>query len=57
MSKRYRPSAERQVECSKWVKKNGQWRHETEGVSEVEFCHRATREKPGFHKGARVRAP
>ena len=58
MSKRYRPSAERQVECAKWVKKpSGQWRHEIEGVSEVEFCHRATREKPGFHKGARVRRP
>lgn len=53
---RYRPSAERQVEDARWVRdKRRQWRHKAEMVSEVEFCHRATREEPGFHKGARIR--
>lgn len=53
---RYRPSAERKLLDSRWVKnKRGQWRHETEEVSEVAFCHNATREQPGFHKGARTR--
>jgi hypothetical protein len=53
----FRPSAERKVPDARWTRNHrGQWRHETEEVSEVEFCHRATRERSGFHKGARLRA-
>lgn len=53
---RYRPSAARKTLDARWKRdKRGQWRHEIEEVSEVEFCHRATRENPHFHKGARVR--
>jgi hypothetical protein len=56
MSKRYRPSAARKLVDHRWVRdKRGNWRHETEEVHEVEFCHRCIREKPGFHKGARTR--
>ena len=53
---RYRPSAERKVILSRWTKdKRGGWRHTSEEVSEVAYCHETTREKPGFHKGARLR--
>lgn len=53
---RYRPSAERKMIDARWVRdKRGHWRHVIEEVTEVEYCHRSTREKPGFHKGARTR--
>ena len=54
---RHRPSPDRKVIDERWHKdKRGAWRHKAEEVSEVAFCHRATREPEGFHKGARVKA-
>lgn len=52
---RHRPSDSRQVEDARWQRdKRGNWRHKVELVSEVEFCHRATREPDGFFNGARI---
>lgn len=54
---RYRPSAERKTIDARWKRdRRGHWRHQTEEVSEVEFCHRACREPAGFHKGGRLAA-
>ncbi len=54
---RFRPAADRKANFQWWEKdKRGNPRHHGEEVSEVEYCHRATRERPGFHKGARLRA-
>lgn len=44
------------VEHERFVRKaDGRFRLESFQESEVAYCHRATREKPGFHKGARVK--
>ena len=52
---RYRPSADRKTEDSRWRKdKRGNWRYEHTQVSEVAFCQRATHEPEGFVNGARV---
>lgn len=53
---RHRPSTERQVEWTRWVKdKRGNWRQKTDVVSEVGYCAAITKEPPGFFRGARIR--